>query len=122
MCEDNFCKGQIEFSVVFGLEEVSGYVKIPKTEYSLSDDDFDIYLYVNGKEVEDSDYHGYINPYIEEFIWEYGMFLHDICDNAHKTKTTLQYDEIKLCGEYCDELYLIIDGSEFEWDINEEEY
>lgn len=115
---EKHCEGQVEFKATFGLDTINGYVKIPKQEYSISDDDFEIYIYTRNGAVQDCDVHEELNPYLEELIWGEHNFLEHICDNAHHHKL-LQFDEITLCGEECDEVYLEIDGTDFEWDVKE---
>lgn len=123
MCENIFCEGEVEFEVVYGLDRVSGYVKIPKQECTSSDDDFEIWLYTENGEIEDCNYHGWINPYIHEFIWGGGLercdFLEIICDKAHKKETVEEYNYTNNKGEEIFEMTLITNGSTFKWDVEE---
>jgi len=113
MCEDIFCEGQIDFDITCSTGSVTGYVKIPKQEFSMSDDDFEIYFNTESGIQEDCDCHMEIPQVIEEYMYG-GGFLEYVCDNAHK-------NDSKECIELGQNEFLSIqiwsDG--FKWDVDE---
>lgn len=100
-----FCKGQVDFTVIAENESLTGYVRIPREEYSVSDDDFEVWINTVNGDVEASDFHEEINPLIDEIVFGDDMFLDLICDNAHHTTELINGG-----------VTIIIDGSDFEWE------
>lgn len=107
MCK--FCEGQVDFSIVKGDSDLSGFVKIPREEYALSDDDFDIYFDTFDGVIEDCDFHGDIDDTITGFIGD-SIFLELVCDHAHED---LFEGEIVYDGCV---LNISISGDDFYWD------